>query len=45
MISKPSEADGRLPHAPVVRPGFLQPGFAMSCNGPRLMEFLRELRR
>ena len=45
MISKPWEADGRLPDAPVVRPGFLQPGFAMSCNGPRLMEFLREMRR
>jgi len=45
MISKPWNADGSLPDAPVVRPGFLQPGFAMSCNGPRLTEFLREMRR
>ena len=45
MISKPWDADGSLPDAPVVRGGFLQPGFAMSCNGPRLTEFLREMRR
>jgi len=45
MISKPWAADGSLPDAPVVRPGFLQPGFAMTCNGPRLGEFLREMRR
>ncbi|MEY5099650.1 MAG: hypothetical protein RJA36_2369 [Pseudomonadota bacterium] len=45
MISKPWNADGSLPDAPVVREGFLQPGFAMSCNGPRLLEFLREMRR
>lgn len=45
MISKPWNADGSLPDAPVVREGFLQPGFAMSCNGPRLTEFLREMRR
>jgi len=45
MISKPWKADGSLPDAPVVRDGFLQPGFAMSCNGPRLTEFLREMRR
>ncbi len=45
MISKPWNADGSLPDAPVVRPGFLQPGFALSCNGPRLTEFLREMRR
>lgn len=45
MISKPWNADGSLPDAPVVRAGFLQPGFAMSCNGPRLAEFLREMRR
>jgi oligo-1,6-glucosidase len=45
MISKPWSADGSLPDAPVVRDGFLQPGFAMSCNGPRLTEFLREMRR
>ena len=45
MISKPWAADGSLPDAPVVREGFLQPGFAMTCNGPRLLEFLREMRR
>jgi oligo-1,6-glucosidase len=45
MISKPWGPDGRLPDAPVLREGFLQPGFAMSCNGPRLMEFLAEMRR
>jgi oligo-1,6-glucosidase len=41
MISKP---DG-LPDAPVVRPGFLQPGFVMVTNGPRLLEYLREMRQ
>lgn len=45
MISKPWAADGSLPDAPVVREGFLQPGFAMTCNGPRLNEFLAEMRR
>jgi oligo-1,6-glucosidase len=45
MISKPWLADGSLPDAPVVRDGFLQPGFAQSCNGPRLHEFLAEMRR
>jgi oligo-1,6-glucosidase len=45
MISKPWQADGSLPDAAVVRPGFLQPGFALSCNGPRLHEFLAEMRR
>lgn len=44
MISKPWRDDGSLPDAPVVRPGFLQPGFAQSCNGPRLHEFLAEMR-
>jgi len=44
MISKPWNADGSLPQAPVVREGFLQPGFALSCNGPKLGEFLREMR-
>lgn len=41
MISKP---DG-LPDAPVVRPGFLQPGFMMVTNGPRLLEYLLEMKR
>ncbi len=45
MISKPWRADGSLPDAPVVGPGFLQPSFPMTCNGPRLLEFLREMRR
>jgi oligo-1,6-glucosidase len=45
MISKPWAADGSLPDAPVVREGWLQPSFGMSCNGPRLLEFLREMRR
>jgi oligo-1,6-glucosidase len=44
MISKPWQADGSLPQAPVVRDGYLQPGFALTCNGPRLLEFLREMR-
>lgn len=44
MISKPWDAQGRLPQAPVVCDGFLQPSFAMTCNGPRLNEFLREMR-
>ena len=44
MISKPWNADGSLPDAPVVREGFLQPSFGMTCNGPRLLEFLREMR-
>ena len=45
MISKPWAADGSLPDAPLVREGFLQPSFGMTCNGPRLLEFLREMRR
>jgi oligo-1,6-glucosidase len=45
MISKPWLPDGSLPDAPVVQEGFLQPGFALSCNGPRLGEFLSEMRR
>ncbi|WP_137894688.1 alpha-glucosidase [Ramlibacter sp. 2FC] len=45
MISKPWRADSSLPDAPAVREGFLQPGFALSCNGPRLLEFLAEMRR
>jgi oligo-1,6-glucosidase len=44
MISKPWNADASLPDAPVVREGFLQPGFALTCNGPRLLEFLREMK-
>ncbi len=44
MISKPFGADGSLPDAPVVRDGFLQPSFQMVTNGPRLLEFLREMK-
>ncbi len=44
MISKPWLANGSLPDAPVVGPGPLQPASGMVCNGPRLMEFLREMR-
>ncbi len=45
MISKTYAADGSLPDAPVVRPGFLQPGFQLVTNGPRLLEFLAEMKR
>lgn len=45
MISKPFNADGSLPAAPVVRDGFLQPGMGMAINGPRLQEYLLEMRR
>jgi oligo-1,6-glucosidase len=44
MISKPWSADGSLPQANIVREGFLQPSFAQTCNGPRLLEFLSEMR-
>ena len=45
MISKTYAQDGSLPDAPVVRPGFLQPGFQLVTNGPRLLEFLAEMKR
>jgi len=45
MISKPWQPDGTLPDAPRVRPGFLQPGFGMSLNGPRLQDFLLEMKQ
>ena len=45
MISKPYAADGSLPDAPVIRPGFLQPGFVMVTNGPKLLAHLREMAR
>lgn len=44
MISKHWDAQGRLPDAPVTQPGFLQSGFALTANGPRLLAFLREMR-
>lgn len=40
MISKPAG----LPDAPVIRGGHLQPSFGMVTNGPRLLEFLREMK-
>lgn len=45
MISKPWRADGSLPDAPLVQPGFLQPAFRLVTHGPRLLEFLHEMRR
>lgn len=45
MISKTYGADGSLQNAPVVRPGFLQPAFTLVTNGPRLLEYLQEMRR
>jgi oligo-1,6-glucosidase len=45
MISKPLAADGSLPDAPPVRAGFLQPAFAMVTNGPRLLDYLGEMKR
>ncbi|WP_127996330.1 glycoside hydrolase family 13 protein [Piscinibacter defluvii] len=45
MISKPYGPDGRLPDAPVVKAGFLQPCFGAVTNGPRLLEHLREMKR
>nr|WP_315235217.1 alpha-glucosidase [uncultured Albidiferax sp.] len=45
MVSKTYAADGSLQDAPVLRPGFLQPAFTLVTNGPRLLEFLQEMRR
>jgi len=45
LISKPWQAEGRLPDAPVVQRGFLQPAFEMVKHGPRFVEFMREMRR
>jgi oligo-1,6-glucosidase len=45
MISKPWDSRGHLPDAPVCRPGFIQPGFNMTVNGPRLQEFLLEMKQ
>ncbi|MFZ2988559.1 glycoside hydrolase family 13 protein [Ideonella sp.] len=45
VISKPWNADGSLPDAPVVKPGFLQPAFTLATGGPRLTEFLQQMRR
>ena len=45
LISKHHAPDGHLPDAPVTQPGFLQSGWAMSANGPRLMAFLQEMKR
>jgi oligo-1,6-glucosidase len=45
MISKTYAADGSLTDAPVVRPGFLQPGFQLVTNGPKLLDHLAEMKR
>ena len=45
LVSKTWGPDGLLPNAPVTRPCFLQRGFALTANGPRLLEFLREMRQ
>ena len=45
MISKPFAVDGSLPDAPVIRDGFLQPGFVMVTNGPKLLDHLAEMKR
>jgi oligo-1,6-glucosidase len=45
MISKTYAADGSLPDAPVIRPGFLQPGFQLVTNGPKLLDHLAEMKR
>jgi oligo-1,6-glucosidase len=45
MISKAYAADGSLPDAPVIRPGFLQPGFHLVTNGPKLLDHLAEMKR
>jgi oligo-1,6-glucosidase len=44
LISKTWGADGKLADAPVQQAGWLQSGFAQTANGPRLLEFLREMR-
>lgn len=45
MISKTYAAGGSLPDAPVIRPGFLQPGFHLVTNGPKLLDHLAEMKR
>lgn len=45
LISKRHGPDGRLRDAPVTQPGFLQSAWEMTANGPRLMEFLQEMKR
>jgi len=44
LISKPWLEGGRLPDAPRVQSGFVQPAFQMVTHGPRFMEFMREMR-
>ena len=45
LISKPWLSNGRLPDAPTVQAGFLQPAFEMVKHGPRFMDFMREMRQ
>jgi len=44
LISKPWLDGGRLPDAPRVQSGFVQPAFQMVTHGPRFMEYMREMR-
>ena len=44
LISKPWGLDGRLPDAPVVQPGRLQPAFARGVHRPQLMAHLAEMK-
>ena len=45
LIAKPCQPDGRLADAPVVQPGPTQPAFAEVVHSPKLLDYLRELRR
>ncbi len=45
LIAKPWQPDGRLADAPVVQPGPTQPAFGEVVHGPKLLDYLRELRR
>ena len=52
MISKPwleadtfSKSEARLPNAPKIQNGFLQPAFEMVTHGPRFMAFMREMKQ
>jgi oligo-1,6-glucosidase len=38
------KSEARLPNAPKVQDGFLQPAFQMVTHGPRFMEFMREMK-
>ena len=44
LIAKPWDQQGRLPDAPVVKPGATQPAFAMVVHGEALLAYLHELK-